>query len=153
LVVRAPLPPMAATAVTDLPVGDGWVYDPKFDGLRPLAFCRPSGVRLQSRQQRWLTSAFPDITATLAVFADERVVLDGGLVVWQQGGFDFAALQNRLRFGPTRTRTLAAAAPAAFVAYDLLAHRDRTYTGRVNQTRGSPFCSVWLRWSVPLRAK
>jgi ATP-dependent DNA ligase len=116
---------MAATAITTLPTGEGWAFEPKFDGFRAVAFCDPSAVRLQSRQQRWLTDSFPDLTSTLAALADERVVLDGELVVWREGRFDFAALQDRLRSGPARVRALASATPAAFVVFDLLAHRDR----------------------------
>jgi ATP-dependent DNA ligase len=111
--------------VTALPASRGWVFEPKFDGFRALAFCNRSGVRLQSRQQRWLTDSFPDITVTLSGLADEQVVLDGELVIWRDGRFDFAALQDRLRAGPARTRALAAEVPAAYVVFDLLAHRHR----------------------------
>jgi ATP-dependent DNA ligase len=90
---------------------------------------------LQSRQQRTLTHAFPDVAANLIHFAHDEVVLDGEVVVWRAGRLDFAALQDRLRSGPTRVRQLAAAAPAAYVVFDLLAHhgndlRDRPYTKR-----------------------
>jgi ATP-dependent DNA ligase len=126
-VVVAPVAPMAAARVTRLPVGPGWVYEPKFDGFRALAFChRRNGVVLQSRQLRPLTDAFPDITTTLTGLrgiGKGGVVVDGELVVWRAGRLDFAALQDRLRSGPARVRDLAAAAPAAFVVFDLLAHR------------------------------
>src|SRR3712207_2927086 len=95
----APMAPMAAARVHVLPTGPGWVFEPKFDGFRALAFCDPTDVVLQSRQQRWLTGSFPDITAALAPLADEHVVLDGELVVWRAGRFDFASLQDRLRSG------------------------------------------------------
>jgi hypothetical protein len=54
---------MAAASVRRLPSGPGWVFEPKFDGFRALAFCDGSGVVLQSRQQRPLTAAFPDLAA------------------------------------------------------------------------------------------
>jgi ATP-dependent DNA ligase len=120
---------MAAAAVKRLPVGAGWVYEPKFDGFRALAFCHRDGVVLQSRQQRPLTDAFPDITTTLDVFCQQAVVLDGELVVWRAGRLDFAALQDRLRSGPARVRDLATVAPAAFVIFDLLAHRGTDLRG------------------------
>ena len=131
----APIAPMAAETVRALPVGPGWVFEPKFDGFRALAFCDPGDVVLQSRQQRPLTGAFPDVAAALAPFGDDGAVLDGEIVVWRAGRLDFAALQDRLRSGPARVRDLAAAAPAAFVVFDLLAHagkdlRDRPYTRR-----------------------
>jgi ATP-dependent DNA ligase len=131
LPVVAPVAPMAAAKVTRLPTGPGWVYEPKFDGFRALAFVERGGVVLQSRQQRSLTDAFPDITATLTGLrglgkgglGKSGVVLDGELVIWRAGRLDFAALQDRLRSGPARVRDLAAAAPAAYVVFDLLAHR------------------------------
>jgi hypothetical protein len=64
---------------------------PKGATHRAVAFCDLSGVRLHSRQQRWLTDSFPDITTTLITLADEQVVLDGEPVVWRDGRFDFAA--------------------------------------------------------------
>ena len=106
------------------------------DQAQALAFCGPAscgpaGVVLQSRQQRWLTDAFPDVTAALAVLAEEQVVLDE-LVVWRAGRFDFPSLQDRLRSGPARVHALALAAPAAYVVFDLLAHRS-------HDLRGNPY--------------
>ena len=72
LPVVAPLAPMAAAKVTQLPTGPGWVYEPKFDGFRALAFVQRDGVVLQSRQQRSLTHAFPDITTTLTGLRVDR---------------------------------------------------------------------------------
>jgi ATP-dependent DNA ligase len=112
---------MAAATVTDLPSGPGWVFEPKFDGFRALAFCDAAGVHLQSRQQRPLTPAFPDVAAALAGLTRRAAVLDGELVVWRSGRFDFPALQDRLRSGRERVRDLAAAAPATYVVFDLLA--------------------------------
>jgi ATP-dependent DNA ligase len=75
-------------------------------------------VLLQSRQLRDLTPAFPDVAAAVGQLGD--VVLDGELVVWRAGRFDFAALQERLPAGRARVRRLGAATPAAFVVFDLL---------------------------------
>ena len=88
---------------------------------------------LQSRQLRDLTHAFPDVAAAVAQLG--AVVVDGELVVWRAGRFDFAALQDRLRAGRARVRGLVAAEPAAFVVFDLLARngkdlRDRPYWKR-----------------------
>ena len=118
----------------DLPAGSGWAFEPKFDGYRVLAFRSRARVELQSRQQRILTAHFPDVAAAVAGLDDE-VVLDGELVIWNAGRFDFAALQDRLRSGPRRAHTLAAATPAAYVVFDLLAHgrtdlREQPYQHR-----------------------
>jgi ATP-dependent DNA ligase len=121
---------MIAKSVTSLPVGSGWAFEPKFDGYRVLAFHSPvaaaaqRGVVLQSRQQRMLTAHFPDIAAAVATL-DRDVVLDGEVVIWRAGRLDFGALQDRVRSGPTRARSLAVELPAAYVVFDLLA-LDRT---------------------------
>src|SRR5215212_868674 len=111
---------MLARTVSDLPAGSGWAFEPKFDGYRVLAFRSRARVELQSRQQRILTAHLPDVAAAVAGLGDE-VVLDGELVIWNAGRFDFAALQDRLRSGPRRAQALAAATPAAYVVFDLLA--------------------------------
>jgi ATP-dependent DNA ligase len=125
---------MLARTVSSLPTGSGWAFEPKFDGYRVLAFRSRARVELQSRQQRILTAHFPDVAAAIAGLGDE-VVLDGELVIWNAGRFDFAALQDRLRSGPRRAHTLAAATPAAYVVFDLLAHgrtdlREQPYQHR-----------------------
>ena len=93
------MPPVLARTVSALPVGPGWAFEPKFDGYRMLAFRSRTGVALQSRQQRMLTAHFPDVAAAVTVLGEE-VLLDGELVIWKAGRFDFAALQDRLRSGP-----------------------------------------------------
>jgi ATP-dependent DNA ligase len=119
---------MAAKTVQQLPIGAGWSYEPKFDGFRALAFRDRNGVHLQSRQLRDLTAGFPDVAAAVAGLGD--VVLDGELVVWRAGRFDFAALQDRLRSGRTRVHGLITAAPAAYIVFDLLAGNDKDLRGR-----------------------
>jgi ATP-dependent DNA ligase len=76
LVVAPPVPPMLARTVPSLPVGSGWAYEPKFDGYRMLVFRSKAEVKLQSRQQRMLTTHFPDIAAAVAGVA-RTAVLDG----------------------------------------------------------------------------
>ena len=125
---------MLARTVSALPSAPGWAFEPKFDGYRMLAFHSRAGVALQSRQQRMLTAHFPDIAAAIDGL-DEEVLLDGEVVIWNAGRFDFAALQDRLRAGPRRAHTLAAAVPAAYVVFDLLAHgrtdlREQPYQHR-----------------------
>jgi ATP-dependent DNA ligase len=127
-----PLPPTGLTTVTRLPAGSGWSFEPKYDGFRVLAFARSAGVVLQSRQLRDLTSAFPDVAAAVAALGD--VVLDGELVVWRAGRFDFAALQDRLRAARARTRSLMAA-PAAYMVFDLLARDEKILLDRPYATR------------------
>jgi len=83
---------------------------------------------------RNLIAGFPDIAAAVTQL-DEGVVLDGELVIWNAGRFDFAALQDRLRSGSRRVRNLVTAAPAASVVFDLLAHDGRDQRGRPYRKR------------------
>ncbi|MFR9802545.1 RNA ligase family protein [Pseudonocardia sp. RS010] len=122
--VPYPLKPMAAVTATELPAGEKWVYEPKFDGFRCLAYAPNGKVRLQSRQLRPLTSYFPEIVAAVAELGHD-VVLDGELVVWHQGRLDFTALQQRLHPSASRSSQLAVQRPAAFVVFDLLASKGR----------------------------
>lgn len=118
-----PLPPMVAVSATELPVGDKWIYEPKFDGFRCLAYAAGGRVRLQSRQLRSLTRYFPETVAAVAELGED-VVLDGELVVWQQGRLDFLALQERLELSAAGAGRFAAVRPAAFVVFDLLARQS-----------------------------
>ncbi|GAA4692496.1 ATP-dependent DNA ligase [Pseudonocardia yuanmonensis] len=116
-----PLEPMVAVRAEDLPVGEKWIYEPKFDGFRCLAHAAGGRIRLQSRQKRSLTRYFPEIVAAVAALGED-VVLDGELVIWQQGRLAFDALQDRIHPSTAHAGRLAAALPAAFVVFDLLAH-------------------------------
>ncbi len=115
---------MAAASTEKLPVGEKWIYEPKFDGFRCLAHASGGKVRLQSRQLRSLTRYFPEIVAAVAELGED-VVLDGELVVWQQGRLDFLVLQERLQPSTAQAGRLAAVKPAAFVAFDLLARKGK----------------------------
>lgn len=115
-----PLEPMVAVRAERLPVGEKWTYEPKFDGFRCLAHSSGGRVRLQSRQGRPLTRYFPEIVAAVAALGED-VVLDGELVVWHEGRLDFPALQQRLHPSGAQAGRLAAARPAAYVVFDLLA--------------------------------
>src|SRR3954468_24493044 len=143
---------MAAKAVTDLPAGPGWACAPRYDGFRSVAAAGPTGVRLQSRQLRDLTPGFPDVAAAVSHLDD--VVLDGELVVWRAGRFDFAALQDRLRSGRTRVHGLVTAAPAAYIVFDLLARngkdlRGRPYWKRRRKLGSSSAAACPTAWSSP----
>src|SRR6478672_7759057 len=89
----------------------GWSLEPKFDGFRCAAFHAADRVALQSRQQRPLTPYFPEIIEAVSEL-DQEVVLDGELVVWNEGRLDFTALQRRIHPAATRARHLALEMPA-----------------------------------------
>lgn len=123
-VVHPPLPPMLARLQRALP-GDGYRYEPKWDGFRCLAFRAGDDVDLRSRNDRPLARYFPEIVAGLRALPVPDVVLDGELVVATDEGFDFAVLMARLHPAASKAASLAAATPATFVVFDLLARADR----------------------------
>jgi ATP-dependent DNA ligase len=101
-----------------------WIYEPKWDGFRVIAFRDGADVDLRSRNQRRFARYFPEIVAALAVLPSESFVLDGELVVRTEGGFDFGALLARLHPAATRVARLAHETPALLIAFDLLAVGD-----------------------------
>ena len=118
--LKPPVKPQLALSRKTLPEGEGWAYEPKYDGFRAVAFVDGDEVFLQSRNGRPLLRYFPEL-----VLPEGRYVLDGELVILDSDGREeFDALQNRLHPAESRVRMLAEKTPALFRAFDLLA-RDR----------------------------
>jgi len=111
---------MEARSVDAIPTGEGWQYEPKFDGFRCLAFRREKQVYLQSKAGQPLARYFPDVVDALLQLPAKRFVLDGELVVDVGGRFSFDELQLRLHPAASRVQKLAAAHPATFIVFDLL---------------------------------
>jgi bifunctional non-homologous end joining protein LigD len=110
---------MLATAARDLPVGSGWAYEFKWDGVRVLADVKEGRVRLTSRAGNDVTAAYPEVVALAATVEDALV--DGEIVALAGGRPSFAALQARMHLrSPAEVRRLAAEAPVTLVAFDLL---------------------------------
>jgi ATP-dependent DNA ligase len=118
--ITPPLAPMEARSVDAIPTGEGWQYEPKFDGFRCLAFRREKEVYLQSKSGQPLARYFPDMAAALLQLPAKRFVLDGELVIDVGGRFSFDELQLRLHPAASRVQKLAAAHPATFIVFDLL---------------------------------
>jgi ATP-dependent DNA ligase len=112
--------PQLARSRASLPQGDGWAYEPKWDGFRAIAFVDGDETRLQSRNGRDLTRYFPELQ-----FAPGRYVLDGEIVVHGESGReDFDLLGQRIHPAKSRVTMLAEQTPAVFIAFDLLARDD-----------------------------
>jgi len=112
---------MLAKLARELPVGEGWCYEPKWDGFRCIVFRDGDDVELGSRNERPLTRYFPEILEPLREALPERAVVDGELVIATAHGLDFDLLSNRIHPAESRVRMLAQQTPASFVAFDLLA--------------------------------
>ena len=146
LPVPVTTPPMEAETLDEIPAGDGWAYEPKWDGFRCLAFRDGDEVALQSKAGKPLGRYFPDVVEHLAAIGAQKFVLDGEIVIPSGDHLSFEALLQRIHPAASRVRRLATETPALFVAFDILlsnqgdpllelpleARRDRleTFAGR-----------------------
>ncbi|HEX3874957.1 MAG TPA: ATP-dependent DNA ligase [Solirubrobacteraceae bacterium] len=120
LPLSPPVAPQLAKPAAALPEGDGWAYEPKYDGFRAVAFVDGEEVVLQSRNGKPLTRYFPELT-----FPAGRYVLDGEIVIQAAGGGEeFNLLGQRIHPAASRIARLAAETPATYIAFDLLAEDD-----------------------------
>jgi ATP-dependent DNA ligase len=119
-IIKPPLPPMEAKSLDEIPAGDGWQYEPKWDGFRCLIFRDGKGIYLQSKAGQPLARYFPDVVEAFAKLPAKRFVLDGELTIPIGARFSFDELQLRLHPAASRVRKLADAHPAWFIAFDLL---------------------------------
>ena len=119
--IPPPVEPMLAKLATELPPGEGWLFEPKWDGFRAIVFRDHDRLYIQSRDLKPLDRYFPELEPFLKASLPERCVVDGEIVIVGERGLDFDALQMRLHPAASRVQKLAAAIPASFVAFDLLA--------------------------------
>ena len=124
LPVSPPIEPMLAKLSGEMPAGDGWLFEPKWDGFRALVFRDGDEVYLQSRDSKPMQRYFPELDAPLRAALPERAVLDGEIVIAGAGGLDFSSLLLRIHPAASRVAMLAKEIPASFVAWDLLAEGD-----------------------------
>jgi ATP-dependent DNA ligase len=132
LPLAPPIAPMLAKLADAIPDGDGWHYEPKWDGFRCIVFRDGPLLQLASRNERPFTRYFPELLEPLLRDLPERCVVDGEIVVpaADDRGLDFDALLQRIHPAESRVRRLAAETPASFVAFDLLALGDESLLDR-----------------------
>ncbi|NUQ94883.1 MAG: ATP-dependent DNA ligase [Gemmatimonadaceae bacterium] len=120
LPIKRTYPPMEAKLVDELPTGDEWQYEPKWDGFRCLAFRDGDRVELMSKAGKPLGRYFPDVVEMLGALKASRFVLDGEIVVVADGAISFDDLLLRIHPAASRVALLAKESPASFIAFDLL---------------------------------
>ena len=125
LPLRPPFPPMEALLVDEIPEGENWQYEPKWDGFRCLVFRDGHSIELQSKSGQPLGRYFPEVTSVFLSFSARSFVLDGEIVVAAGGRLSFDDLLLRIHPAESRIRKLAAETPASFVAFDLLVDEKR----------------------------
>jgi ATP-dependent DNA ligase len=133
--IPPPIEPMLAKLTDALPEGEGWLFEPKWDGFRAIVFRAGDEVFVQSRDLRPLDRYFPELAPALREALPPRAVVDGEVVIAGPDGLDFGALQMRLHPAASRVAKLAVATPASFVAFDLLAEGDRDLRERPQAER------------------
>src|SRR5687768_14286518 len=117
LPLAPPIKPQLARSRKELPEGDEWAYEPKYDGFRTLAFVDGEEAYLQSRGGKPMSRYFPEVDLPAG-----RYVIDGELVILDDDGAEvFDALQNRIHPAESRINRLAEETPARFRVFDLLA--------------------------------
>jgi len=133
LPLSPPIAPQLARAKGELPVGEQWAYEPKYDGFRAIVFVDGEATMIQSRGGKPLARYFPELR-----FPGGRYVIDGEIVIDDpDGGEDFDALSNRIHPAQSRIQMLAEQTPARYVAFDLLAVGDQTLLEQAFEDRRS----------------
>src|ERR1700757_2157990 len=126
LPLKPPVLPQLARPGKELPEGDQWAYEPKFDGFRALVFVDGDEIFIQSRGGKPLGRYFPELR-----FPAGRYVVDGEIIVrGADGREDFDALGQRVHPAESRIKLLSAETPAVYVAFDLLARDDESLLTR-----------------------
>ena len=120
LPIRPPYPAMEAKSVAELPRGEGWQYEPKWDGFRCLAFRHGEEVLLQSKAGQPLGRYFPELVDVLRKLRLRQFVFDGEIVIFSGQHLSFDNLLLRIHPAESRIRKLAAETPATLMCFDLL---------------------------------
>ncbi len=124
LPLKPPIEPQLARSAKELPLGEQWSYEPKFDGFRAIAFVDGAELVLQSRGAKPLGRYFPEVQ-----FPPGRYVIDGEIVIdAPDGQQDFGALQQRIHPAASRIAMLSEQTPARYIAFDVLALDDDRLT-------------------------
>jgi ATP-dependent DNA ligase len=133
--IEPPIEPMLAKLSETIPLGGGFLYEPKWDGFRAIVFRGAQEVYIQSRDLRPLDRYFPELHEALLERLPAGAVVDGEIVIATAHGLDFDALQLRLHPAASRVAKLARASPSSFVAFDLLAHDGQDIRERPQRER------------------
>jgi ATP-dependent DNA ligase len=124
LPIQPPFPPMEAKSVAELPAGDEWLFEPKWDGFRCLVFRNREAVAMQSKSGQPLDRYFPELLEAFAALPARRFVLDGEIVIIREGRLSFDDLLMRIHPAASRIRKLSRETPATLLAFDLLVDED-----------------------------
>lgn len=111
---------MEAQPASELPNGPNWLYEPKWDGFRCLAFRDGNRIELESKSQKPLTRYFPELVSALSAVPASKFLLDGEIVIPVNGNLSFDDLLMRIHPAASRIKKLSQATPCVFIIFDLL---------------------------------
>jgi ATP-dependent DNA ligase len=144
------LAPMEARLVDELPRGEGWQFEPKWDGFRCLIFRSGEAVMLQSKAGKPLARYFPEMVAAVQGMKLRQLALDGELIISIGGTLSFDALQMRLHPAESRIRRLAQETPARLMLFDcLLDEAGESLLGRPLRDRRAALERIHARDAWP----
>ena len=125
LPIQPPYPPAEAKSVNEIPSEPGWLYEPKWDGFRCLAFRDGKEIVLQSKAGQSLGRYFPELVAALQYLPANKFVLDGEIIITSSGHLDFNALLQRIHPAASRIKKLSVETPATYLVFDLLVNEKQ----------------------------
>jgi ATP-dependent DNA ligase len=133
--VEPPILPMLAKRVDEIPAGEHWLFEPKWDGFRALVFREAEEILIQSRDGKSLNRYFPELMEPLRRQLPNRCILDGEIVIASASGLDFDALQLRIHPAASRVNLLSRQTPASIVFFDLLCEEEQNLMNEPFQHR------------------
>src|SRR5271166_4124820 len=141
---------MLAKRIDELPAGQSWIFEPKWDGFRALIFRDGDEILIQSRDAKSLNRYFPELIETLTAQLPARFVLDGEIVVAKNDGLDFEELQLRIHPAASRVKLLSQQSPASIVFFDLLCEGDRDWRSEPFERRREKLESLLASATPPI---
>ncbi len=150
LPVNPPILPMLSKRIEELPEGEGWIFEPKWDGFRTLIFRDGDEIMIQSREEKPLNRYFPELIDPLRTQLPAQCVLDGELVIAQNGALEFDALQLRLHPAASRVKLLSQQIPASVVFFDVLCEGNHDLRDETFEERRRRLASILKSASPPI---
>jgi ATP-dependent DNA ligase len=141
---------MLSKRIAELPEAGAWIFEPKWDGFRALVFRDGDETLVQSRDEKSLNRYFPELLEPLRKQLPLRSVLDGEIVIANNGELDFEALQLRIHPAASRVKLLSQQSPASIVFFDLLCEGDKDWRCEPFQSRRQKLESLLSSAAPPI---
>ena len=148
LPIQPPYPPMEAKRLASIPSGDGWLFEPKWDGFRAMVFRNGDEIAVQSKAGQPLTRYFPELVDAFLAMKPKEFILDGEIVIPVGGRLSFDDLLLRIHPAESRAKKLAAETPANYLAFDLLYAKGKLLVDQPIEKRRKAL-EAWFKTARP----